>query len=63
MFTSQMKPFTLEESQVQVYLESKALCLMESDTLLPVSLPPIPRILFLLLRGDELSGPECMSSS
>lgn len=58
-----MKPFTLEESQVQLYLESKALCLMESDTWLPVCLPLLPRTLFLLLRGDELSGPECMSSS
>lgn len=61
-----MKPFTPEESQIQLYLESKALCLMESDNLLPVSLPPphpIPRISFLVLRGDVLTGPECMSSS
>ena len=60
-----MKLFTPEESQIQLYLESKALCLMESDNLLPVSLlpPPIPRISFLVLRGDKLSGPECMSSS
>ena len=40
MFASQMKPFTPEENQVQLYLESKALCLMESDNLLPVSLLP-----------------------
>ena len=35
-----MKPFTPAESQGQLYLESKALGLMESDSLLPVSLPP-----------------------
>lgn len=48
-----MKPFTPEESQIQLYLESKALCLMESDNLLPVSLPPPPPHSQNLISGSQ----------